>query len=179
MNKKDIRSKIKDLRESYNKDELLLKSEKICNEFYRLYSHLRVFLFYYPHNNEVNILPLIEKLYLMGKEIYLPSVKGREMVFKGFSGFDNLVEGAYGIYEPVGEELSVEGDIICIPGVAFDERCNRIGYGGGFYDKYLSNHKNIKRTAVAYDFQIIKNIETESFDESVNEIITDIRIIRG
>lgn len=179
MNKKDIRNKIKALRESYNKDELLLKSEKICNEFFRLYSHLRVFLFYYPYGNEVNVLPLIERLYGMGKEIYLPSVRDREMVFKRFSGVNNLVEGAYGIYEPDGQELSCEGDIICIPGVVFDEKCNRIGYGGGFYDRYLSKHTVIRRTAVAYDFQIIENIETESFDESVKEVITESRVIRG
>lgn len=179
MNKKEIRSRIKALRESYNKDELFLKSEKICNEFFRLYSHMDIFLFYYPLNNEVNILPLIERLYKAGKEIYLPCVQGREMEFRRFSGFDKLAEGAYGIYEPVGDKLSKEGDIICIPGVAFDERCNRIGYGGGYYDRYLSKNTAIKRTAVAYDFQIIENIETESFDESVNEIITESRIIRG
>lgn len=177
MNKQDIRNKIKVLRNSYSCDELKDKSLQITNAFYKKYSFLNIFLFYYPIENEVNTLPLIEKLFAEGKDIYLPAVCGKNMIFKQFEGFDKLNTGKFGIYEPAGKELDTLPDIMCIPGVAFDESCNRIGYGGGYYDRYLAVENTIIKSAFAYEFQIIDKIETESFDKPVDEIFTENRII--
>lgn len=177
MNKQDIRNKIKVLRNSYSYDELKVKSLYITNAFYKKYSFLNIFLFYYPIENEVNTLPLIERIYAEGKQIYLPVVCGKNMIFKRFEGFDKLYAGKYGIYEPAGKELNILPDIMCIPGVAFDENCNRIGYGGGYYDRYLAVENTIIKSAFAYEFQIIDKIATENFDKPVDEIFTENRII--
>lgn len=178
MNKQNIRNKIKMLRNSYSNDELKKKSLNITNAFYKTYSFLNIFLLYYPIDNEVNTLPLISRLFDDGKKIFLPAVCGKEMIFKQFEGFCKLSTGKFGILEPVGQELNILPDIICIPGVAFDRQCNRIGYGGGYYDRYLSVERTTIKTAFAYDFQIIDRIETESFDKPVDEIFTENHIIR-
>ena len=193
MYKAEIRNKIKLLRKNYNEEELNKYSEIICSKFYENYGSLSTFLMYYPINNEVNILNLINRLYLEGKLIYLPSVKNKNIVFKKFNGIESLQLGSFNVLEPTGDEYrpldsssneksmkNKKADIICIPGVAFDEECNRIGYGGGFYDRFLETETEIKRVALAYDFQIINNkIETENFDQAVDEIITEERIIIG
>ncbi len=177
MNKQDIRNKIKVLRNSYPIDELKNKSLKITDAFYKKYSFLNIFLLYYPIAQEVDTLPLISKLFNTGKQIYLPVVIGKNMVFKQFEGFDKLIPGKYGILEPCGRELHENPDIICIPGVAFDKECNRIGYGGGYYDRYLSIENTFIKSAFAYEFQVIDKIETEIFDKPVDEIFTENRII--
>lgn len=178
MNKETIRNEIKLLRSNYDVETLNKYSEIISNKFYEEYSHLNTFLMYYPVNNEVNIIKLINKLYSESKEVYLPTVKNKSIVFKKFNGIENLQQGPFNVLEPTGVEYSHNGDIICMPGVAFDEDCNRIGYGGGFYDRLLETESSIKTVALAYDFQIINNkIETEIFDQAVDKIITEKRII--
>ena len=177
MNKQDIRNKIKVLRNNYSNDELKDKSLKITNAFYKKYYFLNIFLFYYPIENEVNTLPLIERLCAEGKKIFLPVVRGKDMLFKQFEGFDKLHAGKFGIYEPAGKELDILPDVMCIPGVAFDKSCNRIGYGGGYYDRYLAVANTTIKSAFAYEFQVIDKIETENFDKAVDEIFTENRII--
>ena len=99
------------------------------------------------------------------------------MEFRKFETFESLNKGRFGIYEPAGKLLDVTPDIMCVPGVVFDEECNRIGYGGGFYDKYLSAGVTFIKSALAYDFQVVDKIETECFDIPVDEIFTDKRVI--
>lgn len=177
MNKQDIRNKIKVLRNSVDCDELNAKSISITDTFYRKYSFLNIFLLYYPILNEVNTLPLISRLANDGKQVFLPTLCCKKMVFKQFEGFDKLITGDYDILEPVGKELDMCPDIICVPGVAFDKQCNRIGYGGGYYDRYLAAKNTVIKSAFAYEFQIIDKIETESFDNPVDEIFTEKRVI--
>ena len=177
MNKDIIRRKIKELRNSLPEKDVVEKSQIITSMFYDKYSYLNVFLLYYPLGKEVNTINLIEMLFMQGKLVYLPVVKGNNIIFKQFLGFDKMAAGSFKILEPVGKEIDIEPDILCMPGVAFDKSCNRIGYGGGFYDRYLENNTSIIKTAFAYDFQIVDKIETESFDIPVDEIFTDKCII--
>lgn len=180
MNKIEIRNIMKTRRLNLSEEERFNKSKIICDKFYSKYYEKSVFLMYYPVNYEVDTELLIERLYNEGKSVYLPCVIDKVMVFKLYEGRSKLVKGKFGVYEPAGKVLDTAGDVICMPGVAFDEECNRIGYGGGFYDRYLSKDNIIRRVALAYEFQIIDFIETESFDEPVNEIFTECRnILRG
>ena len=89
-----------------------------------------------------------------------------------------MVPGAYGILEPDTKDLMKEQKaLILMPGLAFDEEKNRIGYGGGFYDKYLEKHPDFFKVALPYDFQIYKKLNTEQFDIKPDIIVTDQRVI--
>ena len=178
MNKNIIRNKIKQIRNDYKSIELNAASECICNRFYAKYSYLDTFLLYYPVNNEVNTLPLINKLYNEGKSIYLPIVSGKNINFHLFTGVESMVLGKFGIYEPMPKLLDKKADIICVPAIAYDVNCSRIGYGGGYYDRFLSCNKNIIRVGFAYKFQIVDYIDSEAFDENVDEVFTEDFVIR-
>ena len=84
----------------------------------------------------------------------------------------------FGIREPIGEAYEGEIDVIVMPLLAVDERGNRLGYGGGYYDRFLKKYQGATRVAYCYDFQILKDVPTESWDEKVDLIVTDKRIIR-
>ncbi len=177
MNKNILRRNIRQIRDAYSFDEILYMSSLITNSFCDKYDYLNTFLLYYPLGNEVNTIGLIERLYSLNKQIYLPKVTGSTMEFRKFTGFSDLVKGRYDVLEPAGELLNAKADIVCVPGVVFDMKCNRIGYGGGFYDKFFSSIKHIIKSAFAFEFQIVEEIETESFDIPVDEIFTEKRII--
>jgi 5-formyltetrahydrofolate cyclo-ligase len=95
----------------------------------------------------------------------------------------DLTVSSFGYPEPILEKVSVidiqEIDFIIIPGVAFDGMGNRVGFGKGYYDKYLSKIKrNIKKTAVAYEYQVLRNVPSESHDIKMDYIVTEKRVIK-
>ena len=92
---------------------------------------------------------------------------------------DDLQPGAYGILEPTGNHIADgEDGLLIMPGVAFDEECHRIGYGGGFYDRFLEKHPDIIRLAVAFDFQILDLVPTEPTDICPQIIVTQSKVYR-
>lgn len=135
--------------------------------------------FYVSAKNEVDTMHMIANAMHAGKRVAAPRVRGREMDFVLFSDLSELKEGAFGILEPQGSQvIDTKDTLLIMPGVAFDENCNRIGYGGGFYDRYLAEHEAAARIALAYELQIVKELETEGFDVKPDMIITEKRIIR-
>lgn len=177
MNKNILRRQILKQRDLLPESMVIEKSAVIINRFCKKYSYFNTFLLYYPLGKEVSTINLIKKLDAIGKHIYLPVVCEDKMEFRKFETFERLKKGRFGIYEPDGKLLDTVPDIMCVPGVVFDEECNRIGYGGGFYDKYLANDNTFIKSALAYDFQVVDKIETECFDIPVDEIFTDKRVI--
>ncbi len=99
------------------------------------------------------------------------------MVAIRINSLDNMSVDKWGILEPKAvdkNKIEKNFDLILMPGVAFDRKGNRIGYGGGYYDKYLSQIKETSNKIVlAYDFQIVNNIENEPHDVKTNYIITN------
>ena len=128
--------------------------------------------------NEVNTYPIIEKAWEEGKKVVVPKCnKGtRTMSFRQISNFDQLETVYMNLREPIPaftEEVSAdEIDLQIVPGVAYTERGERIGYGGGYYDRYLVYYKG-KTLSLAYDFQMVKHIPVEPFDKNVEKIITE------
>lgn len=146
--------------------------------------------FYISVNNEVDTMDMIKHALHNGKrvaapriiapEVAAPKVRDTAMEFVLFSDREELKKGAFGILEPQGDEAAeTENALLIMPGVAFDERCNRIGYGGGYYDRYLAEHKVAASIALAYEIQIVKTLQTEHFDVRPDMIITEKRIIRN
>ncbi|MFK4466885.1 5-formyltetrahydrofolate cyclo-ligase [Bacillus sp. RC252] len=128
--------------------------------------------------NEVNTYPIIEKAWEEGKKVVVPKCnKGtRTMSFRKISNFDQLETVYMNLREPIPaltEEVNAdEIDLQIVPGVAYTERGERIGYGGGYYDRYLVHYKG-KALSLAYSFQMVEHIPVEPFDENVEKIITE------
>lgn len=129
-------------------------------------------------DNEVNTYPIIEKAWEEGKKVVVPKCnKGtRAMSFRKISKFDQLETVYMNLREPIpaltDEVNADEIDLQIVPGVAYTERGERIGYGGGYYDRYLVHYKG-KTLSLAYDFQMVKHIPVEPFDKNVKKIITE------
>ena len=113
------------------------------------------------------------------KKVALPkSYDSGIMEFFYIESLDDLIIGKYNIKEPKGSNRC-PGDkgVLVMPGTAFDKLCNRVGYGKGYYDRYLKNHKNLKTAAICFSFQIYEEIEHNDHDIKPNVIITEKEII--
>ena len=135
-------------------------------------------LFYYPIRNEVNILSLIEKSF-SGKTACLPRIeKGAgEMTARRVISLNGLTVGKYGIPTPSEDSPLIdpgEIDFVVVPLTAFDENMYRIGYGGGYYDRYLPKCINAVKCGAAYSFQKTDKIFTGNHDIKLNMIVTEV-----
>ena len=135
---------------------------------------------YADYNHEVITRYIIEQAWKDGKEVAVPKVFGKDMIFYKLTDFAQLESGYFGIPEPKedGETVSWEDAMMVMPGVAFDENCNRVGYGGGFYDRFLEKHPGIRRVAVGFSFQILSEVPTEPTDIRPQVIVTEEKIYR-
>ncbi|MGN4424361.1 5-formyltetrahydrofolate cyclo-ligase [Bacillus cereus group sp. MYBK30-1] len=128
--------------------------------------------------HEVDTYPIIEKAWKEGKKVVVPKCNRgtRTMSFRQISNFEQLETVYMNLREPIPmltEEVNAEEvDLQIVPGVAYTQRGERIGYGGGYYDRYLVHYKG-KTLSLAYDFQIVKHIPVEPFDKNVEKIITE------
>ncbi|MBP9717785.1 5-formyltetrahydrofolate cyclo-ligase [Candidatus Gracilibacteria bacterium] len=136
---------------------------------------------YMPHDNEVDTRAVIEA-HLLKKTFILPSVRGEELHLYKLNSLDELKKGEFGIHEPAEQGNQHDHhllEVALVPGIAFDESGHRIGYGGGFFDRFLKKMENINCTTIglAYEFQIIDKVPIEPYDVPVHYIITEQRTI--
>ena len=126
---------------------------------------------YWSLNDEIDTSRFIEKWYKK-KRIWLPVVVGDDLIFRQYTGIDNMRKGAFGILEPTGPELNdiASIEVIIVPGVAFDLQNNRMGRGRGFYDRLLVNSKAFKIGA-AYSCQLFSHIPTEQTDIPMDLVV--------
>lgn len=145
-----------------------------------------VLFFFASFRSEVNTLDAIAQLLRHGKRIVLPKVDGERHVLLLYEvkGIEELTSGYMGIPEPaiLAEERMIEingVDAVIIPGAGFDAEGNRIGYGGGYYDRLLSSlTRGVPVVAPAYEEQIVESVPAEPHDIRANMIVTDRRVIR-
>ena len=133
---------------------------------------------YVSYGSEADTRHLINALLKLPHRVAVPRVDGKEMEFYEIKSLDGLKPGYNGIPEPAsGEPLPGKDCIMVMPGLVFDQYHGRIGYGGGYYDRYIARHKQerIFKTAIAYNFQVLKDeiIEMEPHDIRPDVIITD------
>ncbi len=144
----------------------------------------KVVSFYASFRSEVGTLSMIKESLEMGKRVILPKVDKERHILNLYEikDINELSLGYMEIPEPsIADERLVEGNdigLFIVPGVVFDERCNRLGYGKGFYDKLLSEITNPFLTALAYEEQLIDLIPSELHDVKVDMIVTDKRVIK-
>lgn len=128
-------------------------------------------LVYLSYSSELSTEPLIDKLLERGVAIYAPRVEGEEMVAVEYG--DDFVISGQGIREPIGERFDGDLDIVILPLLAVDEQGNRLGYGGGYYDRYLAKHTSSLKIGYCFDFQMLKSLPSEETDVALNMVVTD------
>ena len=139
-----------------------------------------VFL-YMSYNREVDTYMLLSQCFMDGKKVYAPKVLSKtQMEFYCLSDENDLVSGYMGIMEPSDacEKADTRDGLFIMPGLAFDYDFHRIGYGGGFYDRYLSIDNTFIKAALAFDFQLLESIPYEEHDLKPDYIITQTQFIR-
>ena len=180
MLKQILRKKIIILREKKFKTKYKISLKKIINILKQEKNKNIIIGGYYTSNYEIDCLEILEKLREKGFKISLPVIKKKnQMDFYEYKKFDPLMLNQYGIPEPKPKNL-VYPDVIFVPLVAYDKFKFRVGYGGGYYDRYLNKinkKKKIKTIGFAFSFQKIKKVPINKFDKKLNLIINEQNIL--
>lgn len=183
--RKQIRNKRRALSDSEREQASFLLCERIANS--RTFQHSKHIAFYLSNDGEIDIHLLIEHAWQLGKNCYLPVLaepNTNKLWFIPYTSGIKLKNNRFGIPEPVHSHKmrlrkTLSLDLILMPLVAFDEHCNRLGMGGGFYDRTLSflNHRQNwhkpNLLGVAYEFQKQKQFEVNPWDIPLQAIATD------
>ena len=176
MNKCQIRKKILKIRKQKKIKKFIFNFDLILNILKRKKVSGKIIGGYYPYNYEVDILQILEKFEKKKFIISLPKIKkNSQMDFYQWSINDPLAINEFGIPEPISKMVK-HPDVLLVPLVAFDKNFNRIGYGGGFYDRYIKKIKKKKKVLTigfAYSFQKVKKIPTNKHDIRLDFIITN------
>ena len=175
MDKLQSRKLVKDKLELLNDKDLLSKA--ICKKVQALNLDCKSVMLYSALASEVNVDKLIE--YFIPKcDVYLPKVKGNEIVVIKVDKYTPYTIGAFGIKEPTGKEIKPEDakiDVCITPLLGFDESLNRLGKGKGYYDKFFAKC-NARKIGVAFEVQKLDAIDTNPYDVKLDMVITEDRI---
>lgn len=175
MNKKELRSAIREKKRAMSEELILRKSSALKDKFLATdaYRQAAAIYGYLPYNQEVRTVPILEQALRDGKKVAVPKVYGDDMKFIYLDDLSRVAKGYAGIPEPIddGPVADDEGALVLMPGLAFDPQGHRIGYGGGFYDRFLEREPHHPTVALCYDFQMLQKLETEEFDIPVDLVI--------
>ena len=178
-----IRKRMKQLRADMTRTERFEKSMQIFEQLITVPEFKRAdrIYTYVSMDNEIDTIMLIDYSLSLEKRVFVPRVSGRDMEFYEISDISELSPGYMGIYEPdingKEQDYSRTG-FMCMPGLAFDKSYNRIGYGGGFYDRYLSVENKLYKAALAYETQLLESIPAQDGDVRPDMIVTEESIYR-
>ncbi|NLM06414.1 MAG: 5-formyltetrahydrofolate cyclo-ligase [Tissierellia bacterium] len=185
MDKKTIREKILTERDTLNATKIHAFSANItkfllASNEYKTAKNIFIFINF---GSEVITKDIILDAFKENKTVAIPFTynKPRKMIASKISSLDELVEGKYGILSvdenKIIEVPKEEIDLVIVPSVAFDREGYRVGYGGGYYDRFLEDIPKVKKIGIAFDLQIVNEVPRESFDISVDKVITEKEII--
>ena len=176
MNKSQIRKKILKIRKQKKIKKFIFNFDLILDILKKKRVFGKIIGGYYPYNYEIDILNILEKFERKKFIITLPKIKkNKQMNFFQWSTSDPLAINKFGIPEPISKIVKYP-DVLLVPLVAFDRNFNRIGYGGGFYDRYINKirkRKKVLTIGFAYSFQKVKKIPTNNYDINLDFIITN------
>jgi 5-formyltetrahydrofolate cyclo-ligase len=175
MNKQELRTYIKQQYNSSSSADREQWSVEVC---YNILSDERIkkaktVMAFYPLDDEVNIIPLLEKFNKEGKKVLLPVVvNDKDLVLRIYKGKEKMRAGVLGIYNPSGENYydydSI--DAVLVPGQAFDKKGHRLGRGKGYYDRFLAKLSNVYTRAVCFPYQIVNEVPVEPYDVIIDYV---------
>lgn len=167
-NKTALRREIRLLRDSLSPGDIAQKSEALCRRVLETdaYHEARSLYCYLPFGKEVDTTLLVQQALLDGKQVAVPKCYGQEMRFICISDLSQVRPSPFGAPEPA-EDTPVACDeqaLVIVPGLVFDHRGYRIGYGGGYYDRYLCAHPHHPTIALCFRCQTVPRLEPEAHD---------------
>lgn len=175
--KKEIRLKLKQQRENLSKSEMFDLSKRIFENLKQLnFESCDKFFVYKNFRNEVQTDSIVDWLFENKKRIFMPKIIKNNIKTIEINKNTAFIQNKFGIFEPFGEAEDIDNFVAIMPCLAVGETGNRIGFGGGFYDKFLSN-KHALKIVICFDFQVINGFEAEDFDVPADVIVTEKRII--
>lgn len=178
--KSELRKQIIALRASFDEEKRRECSQKIAKRLYGLteYKECSEIFCYFSKKNEISTEDIIRNALRKGKRTALPVCIGDEMIFRYIESFDDLEKGSFGVYEPKSrcEQADAKKNTLCIvPGLCYNRDGYRIGYGKGFYDKFLAKFGCIK-IGLCYD-EFIKDFIPQKNDIPVDIIVSENKAI--
>lgn len=166
--KAQLRAAMRKRKRAMTESEIQHKSAQLARMFFETeqYRKARSIYGYLSCNQEVRILPILERALRDGKRIAVPKCYGDEMKFIWLEDLTAVALDSRGIPQPVadGPEADDETALVLLPGLAFDREGNRLGYGGGYYDRFLQREPGHPTVALCYDFQLVDRLETDEHD---------------
>ncbi|MGN0525886.1 MAG: 5-formyltetrahydrofolate cyclo-ligase [Acutalibacteraceae bacterium] len=182
--KKELRQKVREERKGLPKTVKSTLDKKICNRLLNLWvvRECDTFLCYVSTEIEVDTRKFISTLLKNGKKVAVPRCEGErsEMNFYYINSLEELRPGAFGVLEPVKENVNklthTENTVCIVPAFAFDKSGFRLGYGKGYYDRYLSRFKGCS-IGICYDSNIKESLFHGKYDRNVNMVVTERRIL--
>ncbi len=175
MDKATLRHEIREMKRAMTEEEIESRSARLGELFIQSqpYRDAKTIYGYLPYNQEVRTIPMLEQALRDGKKVAVPKVYGDTMKFIYLEDLSQVEKGYAGIPEPIVDEPMAEDTsaLVLMPGLAFTKNGDRMGYGGGFYDRFLADEPNHPTLALCYDFQIVENLPTEEYDIPVDSVL--------
>lgn len=175
MDKQTLRRMIREQKKAMTEEQIASASEKLGELFAAspLYHQAKTIYGYLPYNQEVRTVPMLQRALTDGKRVAVPKCYGDEMRFIYLDDLSKVESGYCGIPEPIADEPIADDPtaLVLMPGLAFTERGDRMGYGGGFYDKFLAAEPDHPTLALCYSFQMVEQIPTDQFDIPVDCVL--------
>ena len=175
MDKKELRRQIRELKRAMTPEQIEQASRRLGELFLDTpqYKNAKTIYGYLPYNQEVRTVPMLEQALKDGKKVAVPKCYGDEMKFIYLEDLTQVELGYCNIPEPIADGPVAEDEtaLVLMPGMAFTKNGDRMGYGGGFYDKFLASEPNHPTLALCYDFQVLEHLETEEFDIPVDCVL--------
>jgi len=190
LSKQKIRSKYLAERDALSLSERKEKSRMIQDALKKelCYREADMVLVYMDYRSEVMTTTLVEELLSSGKKVFAPRVKGFDILFYEIYSLEDLEQGYQGIREPMEKQemllsetvLREKNCLVLVPGAVFDRKLSRMGYGKGFYDRFLEKYgEYVFTVGLAFSCQIAKQVPTEQHDRRLDLIVTENEVIRG
>ncbi len=175
MDKQALRKQIREQKRAMTEEMIVSKSLALGDKFLasEAYQQAKTIYGYLPYNQEVRTVDMLQQAIRDGKRVAVPKCYGDEMRFIYLDDLSQVEKGYCGIPEPVADS-PVANDptaLVLMPGLAFTKEGLRMGYGGGFYDKFLAAEPHHPTLALCYDFQMVEHIPTEEYDIPVDTVI--------
>ena len=175
MDKTELRRRIREQKRAMTPRQIEEASARLGELFFATeqYRTAKTVYGYLPYNQEVRTVPMLERALADGKRVAVPKVYGDEMRFIYMTDLSAVAVGYANIPEPIADAPVADDPtaLVLMPGLAFDSEGHRIGYGGGFYDKFLEKEPNHPTVALCYEFQMLPHLETQEHDIPVDCVL--------